>query len=176
MVKLSKLITYIIFFILALVFFIPKASVYYFTEKELLKEKVILSDEEIVNSGFSLQLNHTKVSYNSIESANVESINVKMFLLYNSLSVSNIELTSMASSFVPLHIDNLDVSYTIFNPLNIIAKADGEFGEATAEVNILDRNMSVVLVPSEQMLKKYRGTLRNLKKNENGEYEYDKTF
>ncbi len=176
MVKLSKVFAYIIFFVLALIFFIPKASVYYFGEKELLQEKVILSGEEIVDSGFSLQLNHTKISYDSIESANVESINIKMFLLYNSLSVNNIELTSIASSFVPLHIDRLDVAYTVFNPLNIVAKAHGEFGEATAEVNLLDRNISVVLVPSEQMLKKYRGTLRKLKKNKDGEYEYDKTF
>jgi len=176
MVKLLKLLAYIIFFVLALIFFIPKASVYYAVEKKLLQEKVILSAEEIVDSGFSLQLNHSKVSYKSIQSANIESINVKMFLFYNSLSVNNIELTSMASSFVPLHIDKLDVTYTVFNPLNIIANASGEFGEAIAEVNILDRNVSILLIPSQQMLKQYKGTLRSLKKNQNGEYEYDKTF
>ena len=176
MVKLSKLLAYILFFFLALIYFMPKESVYYYLEKELLLNKVVLSDEEIKDSGFSLQLNNSKVSYDSIESADVENINIKIFLVYNSLSVSNVKLLDVASSFVPLHIDNINIKYTIFNPLNIVAESNGEFGQANAEVNILDRNMSVVLKPSQLMLKKYRATLRNLKKNEAGEYRYEKTF
>ena len=176
MVKISKPLAYFLFFILALVYFMPKESIYYYLEKELAQEKVILSGEEIVDSGFSLQLNSVKVSYDSIESANVENINLKMFLLYNSLSVSNVKLLDVASSFVPLKIDTINIKYTVFNPLKIVGESDGEFGQANAEVNILDRNISIVLKPSELMLKKYRATLRNLKKNEAGEYKYEKTF
>ena len=176
MVKLSKLLAYIFFFILALIYFMPKESVYYYLEKELQKQKVILSDEEIIDSGFSLQLNNTKLSYASIESANVENINIKMFLVYNSLSVSNVKLLDVASSFVPLQIDAISIKYTILNPLNIVAESNGEFGQANAKVNILDRNISIVLKPSQLMLKKYRATLRNLKKNKAGEYKYEKTF
>ncbi len=176
MVKLSKLLAYIFFFILALIYFMPKESVYYYLEKELQKQKVILSDEEIIDSGFSLQLNNTKLSYDSIESANVENINIKIFLVYNSLSVSNVKLLDVASSFVPLQIDAINIKYTILNPLNIVAESNGEFGQANAKVNILDRNISIVLKPSQLMLKKYRATLRNLKKNKAGEYKYEKTF
>lgn len=176
MVKLLKLLAYVIFFILALIYFIPKESVYYYLEKELLQEKVVLSGEEIVDSGFSLQLNNAKVSYDSIESADVENINIKMFLVYNSLSVRNVKLLDVASSFVPLKIDLIDIKYTIFNPLNIVAESNGEFGQANAKVNILDRNISIVLKPSKVMLQKYKTTLRNLKKNKAGEYKYEKTF
>ena len=176
MVKLSKLLAYVMFFILALIYFMPKESVYYYLEKELQKQKIILSDEEIIDNGFSLQLNNTKLSYDSIESANVENINIKIFLVYNSLSVSNVRLLDVASSFVPLHVDTINIKYTIFNPLNIVAESNGEFGQASAEVNILDRNISMVLKPSPMMLKKYRATLRNLKKNKAGEYKYEKTF
>jgi len=176
MVKLSKLLAYVMFFILALIYFMPKESVYYYLEKELQKQKIILSDEEIIDNGFSLQLNNTKLSYDSIESANVENINIKIFLVYNSLSVSNVRLLDVASSFVPLHVDTINIKYTIFNPLNIVAESNGEFGQASAEVNILDRNISMVLKPSLLMLKKYRATLRNLKKNKAGEYKYEKTF
>ena len=176
MVKVLKLFAYIFFFVLALIYFIPKESVYYYVEKELLQEKVILSNEEIVDSGFSLELKSAKISYDSIQSANVESVNIKIFLLYNSLSLRNIELSSVVSSFIPPQVESVDVRYTIFNPLNITAKARGKFGEANAEVNILDRNISIVLRPSELMLKKHKSTLRNLVKNEDGEYEYDKIF
>lgn len=176
MVKILKLFAYILFFALALIYFIPKVSLYYYAEKELLQEKIILSGEESVDSGFWLQLHHATLSYDSIQSANIQSINMKMFLLYNSISVKNIELSSMASSFVPLNVESVDITYTIFNPLKIVAKASGEFGEANAEVNILDRNITIVLRASELMKKKYKSTLRNLYKNEDGEYEYDKVF
>lgn len=176
MVKLLKLLAYVVFFILALIYFIPKESVYYYLEKELLQEKVVLSGEEVVDSGFSLQLDKAKVSYDSIESANVENINIKMFLVYNSLSVRNVKLLDVASSFVPLQIDAINIKHTIFNPLNIVAESNGEFGQASAKVNILDRNISIVLKPSKLMLKKYKSTLRNLKKNKDGEYKYEKTF
>ena len=176
MVKILKLLAYIFFFILALIYFMPKESVYYYLEKELLLNKVVLSGEEIEDSGFSLQLNNSKVSYDSIESADVENINIKIFLVYNSLSVSNVRLLDVASSFVPLHVDTINIKYTIFNPLNIVAESNGEFGQASAEVNILDRNISMVLKPSPLMLKKYSATLRNLKKNKAGEYKYEKTF
>jgi len=176
MVKLLKLLAYVIFFIAALIYFIPKESVYYYLEKELLQEKIILSGEEIIDSGYSLQLNNAKVSYDSIESANVEDINIKIFLVYNSLSVSNVKLLDIASSFVPVKIDTINIKYTIFNPLNVVAESNGEFGQANAEVNILDRTISIVLKPSKLMLKKYKATLRSLKKNKAGEYKYEKTF
>ena len=176
MVKISRLLAYIFFFILALVYFMPKESVYYYLEKKLLQEKVILSGEDINDNGFSLELKNSSVSYDSIQSANIEDINLKIFGIYNSLSIQNIELSGIVSSFTPLIIDTIDVSYTIFNPLNIVATASGEFGEASANISILDKNISVLLIPSDLMFKKYKSTLRNLKKNQNGEYEYDKTF
>ena len=176
MVKFLKLFAYTLFFILALISFLPKTSLYYYAEGELEKERVTLSDEEVIDSGFSLELKHLKLSYDSIESANIESADIKMFLLYNSVSVKNIEFSSVVSSFVPLHVERVDVIYTLLNPLLVVAKASGAFGEADAKVNILDRNISIVLKPSELMLKKHRSTLRNLSKNEEGEYRYDKIF
>ena len=176
MVKILKLLGYTLFFILALIYFMPKQSIYYFAEKKLAENKIILSHESVVDSGFSLKLSNANISYNAIESATVKNIDIKMLIFYNSLSVENIELSSMASSFVPLHIRTLNVQYTFFNPLNIVAKVSGEFGEANAKLNILDKNITILLTPSELMLNKYKNTLQNLKKNQSGEYEYVKTF
>jgi hypothetical protein len=101
---------------------------------------------------------------------------MKMFLIYNSISAKNIKPSNMAVSFLPLHIKSVDISYTIFNPLVIGLYANGEFGEAEGEINILDRNISMVVTPSEVIETKHQDTLANMKKNDNGSYSYDKSF
>ncbi len=176
MVKIFKLFAYLFFFVMALIYFAPKQNLYFYAEQELQKLKVVFSKEEIVENAFSLQLNHMKLLYDSIESADVGSLNVELLLLYNVVSAKDIELSSMAASFVPLRIKSVEVKYSILNPINVIFQAEGEFGEAYGKLNIVDRNVSVVLKPSLLMLNAHKGTMKELHKNKNGEYSYDKTF
>ena len=176
MVKFSKLLGYTLFFLLALIYFMPKSSLYYYAEEQLQKFKIVLSGEKIQEDIFSLKLHHTTISYDSVESASVQEIDMKIFFLYNSLQMQDIELSQMAAAFIPLHIDSVDVKYTLLNPLYVVTHSKGEFGEADIKISILDRNMSMVVVPSEMMLQKYQSTLHMLKKNEEGEYHYDKAF
>ncbi|MDX1808593.1 MAG: hypothetical protein R3331_03525 [Sulfurospirillaceae bacterium] len=176
MVKILKLFFYIAFFVLALIFFVPKSSIYHYAEAELQKYKIIVSNEEVVDDGLSLELSHAIVSFDSIDSAYIEKINMKFFVFYNSIDVKNIKLSKIASSLVPLNIKTLDIKYTIFNPLHVIAHASGEFGKADAKINILDRNFTMVLTPSQMMFKNYKSTLDNLSKNKDGGYRYDQSF
>ena len=176
MVKLLKLLGYVVFFLGAVLFFMPKVSLYHYAEKELEKYKVIFSNEELVDTGFTLELHQTDISYEAIQSASVENIDINIFLLYNSVSVTNIQLSEMAATFVPLKIERLEIQYSILHPFYVKAQAKGKFGEASADLHIFDRNVSVVLNPSQVMKKKYLKTLGQLKKNEQGSYEYAKTF
>jgi len=176
MVTLSKIIAYIVFFIMVLLYFTPKQELYYFGEHELKKYKVIFSDEDVIENSLSLTIKNMKITYDSIDAANVQSVDIKLFGLYNSISVNDVQLTSIAANFIPLKIDNIEVKYTIIDPLNLKLFAVGEFGEVNARVNILDRNASLLLKPSKKMLSRYRSTLRQLRKNKQGEYRYAKTF
>ena len=174
MVKILKFLAYFSFFILALIYFIPKQSLYYAAEKELQKEKIIFSNEEIVQNAFSLELKHLDLSYASIESAKAQSVNVKLFALYNSIVIKGVELSSVASAFAPLRVERLEVRYSVLNPLNALFSANGEFGEIEGQFNIKDKNVSLILKPTPLMLNQYKSTMREFKKNERGEYEYDK--
>ena len=176
MVKLLKFLAYILFFIFALIYFLPKQSLYYFAEQELQKQQVILSNEEISEKTFSLELQHSNISYQSISSAEVAYIDVQLLFFYNVINLHDIRISSVASTFIPLNISSVKVKHTLLNPLNILFRANGEFGEAEGVVHILDRNMSLILKPSPLMLKEYSSTLRELNKNEKGEYQYDQTF
>ena len=176
MVKLLKFLAYSLFFIFALIYFLPKQSLYYFAEQELQKQEIILSNEEIVEKIFSLELQHGTLSYKSIPSAKAAKIDIKLLAFYNVINIDDIHVSSVASTFIPLNIKNIELKQTLLNPFNLFLKAHGEFGEAKGVLHILDQNISLILKPSPLMLKKYSSTLHQLKKNEKGEYQYDQTF
>jgi hypothetical protein len=176
MVKVYKFFAYFTLFMLALIYFMPKLNLYYAFEKELQNYKVVFEEASKEDSGFALKLKGVEVFYDSISVAKVKDVKLNIFVIYNSLNIDDIDLAGLASSFVPTKIKEVDVVYTIFNPLNITLKSDGEFGEADVRLNLYDRDINIILKPSKLMLQRYRPTLNNFKKAENGEYRYVKTF
>lgn len=176
MVRVLKIVAYILFFLLALVYFLPKSNLYYLAEHELQKQKVVISDEKITENIFSLELQNAKLSYAGVDATTIAKSKIKLFGFYNRVTFQDLNLSSMASSFVPLHVDSLEVKYTILNPLKVYLHSKGAFGEADAILYINDRNVTVLLKPSSLMQKEYANSMRQLKKNKNGEYEYAKNF
>jgi len=176
MVRILKFFAYTIFFVLMLIYMLPEVSIYNYVEQQLKKYDVIISGEELIDTGFSLQINHSTLSLKSVDGAKATQINISIFTLYNSINIDNIYLSSMASTFIPLNIENAKVLYSIINPLNIKARAYGEFGEVSAKFDIVKRILRVKLYPSKLMLKKYRNTLKNFKKSKDGVYIYEKNI
>ena len=174
--KLSLFFAYALFFILALMYFTPKTSLYYTLETELKKYEVVISNEDVQDRGFSLNISDLTLYAKDINSAKVENVNIKVFALYNSVKIENISLSSVAATFIPINIDEVTISYSIFNPFNVVMRATGGFGVADGSFHILDRALHLDVVPSDKMIKKYKNSMRKLKKNENGSYSYDKTF
>ncbi len=174
--KIAIFFAYFIFFAVALIYFTPKSSVYYFLETQLKNYDVTVSSEEITDRGFTLNIEDANIAYKAIDSANVAEMNIKIFAIYNSMNLKNIVLSSTAKSFVPLDIASIKILYSIFNPLNIYAHGAGGFGKVNVKFNIVEMTLHLDLKPSRKMLKDYKSTLKNLKKTENGEFTYDKTF
>jgi len=176
MKKIALFILYTILFIGALLFFTPKESLYYYGEEQLKPLGVVLGYEEAVDHGFTLEIQHAKLYVQKIKSANIGSIDIGLFLLYNSVTVNNVVLDKTFEQFFPPLVEHVTITQSIFNPLNVNAKAVGDFGEATATVDLLERKASVVLKPSKIMLSRYKNTLRQLKKSKEGDYRYEYKF
>lgn len=174
--KILKFFAYLSFFILALIYFTPKMSIYYYLESLAKPYDLIVSGESLDDGGFFLTIKDGVVTLKSIESATIKELNIEIFGLYNSIDVKDIELSSVAKSFIPLKIQSVNIRHNIFNPIFVNADAVGEFGELSVDINLLERTLHLILKPSSLMQKKYKSTLRNLKKSENGEYLYEKTF
>ncbi len=179
--KIFNFFIYLLFFIIAIIYFTPKIGLYYFAEQKLKPlSGVIISKEELRDNGFSLEIENANISAKGIDSAVIKSINIKLFGIYNSVSVQEIKLTSVADAFVPLNIDTLHIKYTVLNPLVITGDAKGGFGEASLELSLdpdtLKRHLKIILSPSKNMKQNYKRTLRNLKKNKEGVYIYEKNI
>ncbi len=174
--KLAVVFGFALFFLLALMYFTPKENIYFALESELKKYDVIISNEKINDSGFTLELNDAEVFFKSIKSADIKSVNIKIFGIYNSLSMSDIRLSEAASSFLPLNIEEVTITHSIFNPLNVNIYELGDDGELEGSFNIMEMALHIIFHPSELMLKEYKNSMRKFKKSEDGEYVYDQTF
>jgi hypothetical protein len=174
--KLMKFFAYLLFFILSLILFIPKDSVYFFVEKNLKQFDVIVSKEHLTQNFFSLDVENMEVSVKAIDAALIQKMDITLLGVYNHLSVENIKLSSLVESYLPSKVDSLEVGYSLLSPLHVLGDAKGEFGKVSLLVNLVDRNISVALKPSKLMFSKYRNSLRMFKKSKNGEYIYAKSF
>ncbi len=176
MKKIALFLFYSILFFAALLFFTPKESLYYFAEEQLKPLDVVVGYEEAVDHGFTLEVLHAKLYIKKIKSANIASANITLFGLYNQISVENIILDKTFEQFFPPLIENIELKQSIFAPLQLNAQAAGDFGEAAATVDLLERSAKVILKPSKMMLTRYKNTLRQLKKSKEGDYSYEYKF
>jgi hypothetical protein len=174
--KLSKFFAYSIFFVIALIAFMPKDSLYFLLEKNLAKYEVVISKEDVKEKFLTLELENLEISAKGINVATIKEADITLLMLYNELQLKDLELSSLVNSFAPSKVYSANFRYTLLNPLVVKATAVGEFGDAEASFNILDKNLSVVLKPSKVMFNRYRNSLSKFKKNQNGEYVYEKAL
>jgi len=176
MVRFIKFLAYTLFFIMSVLIFLPKENLYFLLEKELAKQDIFISNETISTGLFSIELEDAVVTYEGIEVAKIIRSDFELFLLYDKVELKEIELSSLISNYWPSKIENVVVTYSVIDPVNIHAVAEGTFGQIVAEYSLEDSRVSVVLKPSKLIFKKYRSTLRYFKKSKDGEYTYEKSL
>ena len=171
-----KFFAYTLFFISMLVVFIPKASIYYLLETSLKKFDILISNERLTDNIISLNISHLDISAKAVDVAFVKSVDVTLLGAYMAVDVEGVKLSSLVESYLPSKIDSVHISYSLVDPLHLNAEAEGAFGTANATLSLLDKNASVVLLPSKKMLQKHRSSLRFFKRNKDGEYVYAKNI
>ncbi len=174
--KIFKFFAYTLFFLAVLIYFTPKVNLYYLLEHKLKEKSIVINDEEVSDNGLSLSIKDATINLKSIQSAKIKEIKIKVFGLYNNVSLTDISLASVVATMVPTKIQSISLSYSVIDPLHLVASAVGEFGDAHLSFGVVDGVLHMELHPSKKMLSSYRQTLRNLIKSKEGAYTYDKTF
>ena len=165
-----------LFFIFALMLFVPKQSFYYLLEQNLKKFDLIISNETLADRIISLKIKHLDVTLKGIETLSIKEADITLLGLYNEVALHNVQLSSLVESYLPAKIERVKIEYTLLHPLQLQAEGEGLFGDASVVVDIVEKKVTLLLQPSPMMLKRYRKSLRMLKKSKNGEYIYEKSL
>jgi hypothetical protein len=204
--KISFLFIYFFVFIIAFVYFLPKDNLFYLAQKELKKQSVAFEKEQVVQKPFSLLIQNPSISYQGIVIAKVAQIDIIPFILYNKISFETLRVSSkiskllppVAKDFIPQVVDELDIKYAIYNPLNITLKgvyksggidieynlykkiafleAKTKLGELKGNINQNTHMAVFILKPSKLAKTKYRTVLYRFRKLKDGSYKYETRF
>lgn len=174
--KILKFLFFALFFIVAVVVFLPKKNLYYFAEEELANSKIVIGNERVEEHPFGLNFEHADIFVEGIRAAKVMDATLKTYLVRTVFEANKIRLSGMAKSFLPTRIEHLDVHYDLWHPLKLYFSADGEFGKAKGSVLLQKRKMILMLYPSKTMQSKYARILRRMKKHKGGVYGYEYGF
>lgn len=175
MKKLLKIFVYVIVFILSMIIFLPKESLYNLVEKQLEKEHLIISNEKRDENLLGLTINDANIYYQDIKIANVEKNSISTYLFYTNINIENIRLLDSLKTMIPSPISNINISHSIFeyDKLNIIG--NGSFGDISGFVDIVNRVIFLELNASNKMKTSYSKILMNMKLKD-GRYIYEYKF
>lgn len=158
------------------IFFLPKVQLYYQAEALLAEYKVFISQENVVDSGLTLGVEDGTLYYDDMAVATFEAMRLRPWVFYNALVLEPTELFAEMEQFVPRSIDRLKITYALYDPLHVRLQGSGAFGSLEGSVALLDRNISMTLMPSEALLGKKPFWLSKLKKDPEGGYRYETTY
>jgi len=150
----------------------PKQELYYLLEKELKKNDIVISNETIKDTWFGLKLLNAEVYVKGAKMAEVSELELNIFFLYNSLTVNNIHINKAMHNVAPKSIEEIDIEYSIANPLNIILNGRGSFGVVEGNIALAKRDI-LVRFPVAKEIKAFK---KFLKKDKKGEWEYETNY
>ncbi len=171
-----KPIIYLFLIIFLTIFFAPKINLYYQAEEILDNYKITVSAEKLTDNGYNFKINDGIIYYDDLVVAKIDEIAITPLLVYNKVDVKPFSFSDDMKQFIPLKIDNLNITHTVIDPLHVSIKSSGEFGSLDGIISILDKNISLILQPSKLLLDKKPFWLRKMKKDSQGGYHYESTY
>lgn len=176
MKRLGKIVIYFFVTIGLLLFFLPKVNLYYQGEAILEKYKVVLSQEQLSDQGFGLKISDGILYYDDLIVAKIEEIEIRSLLVYNSLDIAPFSLSKDMEQFIPVAMNSLNITHSVFNPLHVKIEGEGDFGLLEGDISLYDRKISLLLTPSATFTKMRPFWLKRMKKTTEGDYRYESTY
>ncbi len=176
MKRLGIILVYFIIILGFILFFLPKINLYYQAETLLEKYKVTISQETLSDKGFIFTIEKGLVYFDDLVVAKIDKVSASSFLVYNSVRFSPFSLSKDMEQFLPIGIQNFNVTHSVINPVHVIIQGAGDFGSFKGDIALLDRNISLVLSPSKLLIKQRPFWLKRMKKTAEGDYRYESAY
>ncbi len=174
--RLKYAAVYFIIFIGLVLFFAPKVYFYYALEEQLYGKNVVISEEKVYDKGFALAVNDGKIYYDDLLVGTFETLSMLPLILFNHATIENFVISEDMSRFAKGKIEEIAVVHHVISPKTLHLSAYGDMGDVTAEVNMQDKKVSLLLMPSKNLLKLSPFWLRKLKKTDEGGYLYETNY
>lgn len=160
-----KYILFILFFLFAVIAFLPKEELYYFAAQKLKEEKIDFSHTMVQDKLYGIDIEDLHIFYSDIDLVEIEKLELDLFLFYNHLVINKVQLDNTAAKFAPKGLKDINVIYSVFDPLNI--NINGRFNGGTLEgnINLLTRTLMLDISASKSFKKSYRNIVKQLKYN-----------
>jgi hypothetical protein len=114
---------------------------------------------------FSLTLKDSKVFVNKINFFNIQKTTILPLIVYNKIEMNNIKI-----DFKNLKINNINIIYSIINPMKITIKGSANFANIQGSIDLKTKKLKVYLLNlTNNSIKSF------LKKDKKG-YFYVQTF
>ncbi len=168
MKKILKSFMYLLILIALVIFFLPKTNLYYAAEILMKENHLFISDELVLDKGYALELKNSKLLFDNLDLAEVESIELSPWIFYNTLRLENIRINEGFSDFLPAEIRSVSVQHLVYNPLKLILRGDSDDSFFFGDVDLLERVLVIHLRLGTQSEKKYSNLLGRLNKEEGG--------
>ena len=159
---MKKILIFFTGVFIGIILFMPKDNLYFTFQKCLTKQNIYINSK--IKNGFALNLLEGKVYQNGINLASFEKTEIIPFVFYNKIISKNIKI-----NFQNYKIKNLNITYSILNPLKIYISGKSSFGKISGEINLLKRFVKIyILNLSDVNLKTF------LRKDKKGYFYYAK--
>ncbi len=155
----------------ALVFLMPKEQLFYTLKTFLQKQKITISQDDIKDRWIDLKIEKPKLYYDGIESAIIDSISIKPWLLYNSVSAYDIKSGKDVKKMFNLKDGFAQITQAFWNPFVAKVEAEGNFGKVWGTIELKEGKIKLLCEPSKNF--KRSQIFRELFKKRDEGYVYE---
>ena len=174
--NLKHIIGYGILTLITVLYFIPKANLYYKLEHKLQPHEIVIHNEHVDDRWFWLEITDAQLYVQKLESLYIQKTRIILFGVYNCIDLEGIKLASTFGHFLPTDIQTAKLSYAVYDPFNINATVVGDFGNAQITLNLYEGLASANIKISKLMKSKFSATLENFTLDKEGVYHYKYHF
>ena len=165
-----------LFFMFALIFFLPHKNLLFLSESLLSKNKISISQELINKKLFGLEIINSEISYDGVKAGNINNITLNVLGIYNKLTINEAIIDTKSFNSIPKNIKLFEASYTLFSPNTIEFYSESDLGIMKGYINLINQKLILEFHPSKEATTHYGTILKFFKVQQEGLYTYEKNI
>lgn len=175
MKKLFKILISSLVILHLIVVFAPKERLFFLGEKFLSDQKIVISDERFFDLGLYFGLENPTIYYDKIAVASLDKLSIFTSLFFTQITISPFSLSPEISMMIDASFDKSTITHHAVKPHIVSIHTSGNFGEARGEIDLIKRNIKLIVTMSADQRRKFGEIVKLLKNTEDG-LVYEQSF